>query len=412
MQGQTSFDDRNGRSADKYKAPLKEKFVSLYEDIFAGRSLIHTAKDQGVQGRAALTRFWDELLLLKVNDVFLSQFIAKASEEQLRGELKPIINGLFETYSMYLGDGNFIRVAHALETLTILFGIWVQGYTIITLVCRSVEQSDSFFRRLVTSIASLLSRDDVPVLVKSLGLRSGKVSPSLSPWPGAPGAQRMLNTGNQGTDFRRKEGIDLQMVPEEVEDVSWKKYRMDVKKSLSLNLEREPDIESGEELDSAAHEDQEASSLFTVHEKDRAPSTGMSRLLDINAVPESSSEMEVDHPEPAQLAAQPVRPPSQISVLHALYVGLKELYKLGPLKQEGDSISSRSFSLQVCAESLVDPSYSECLGLKVEGFPPSVPDNKNGHAIVAVLECSWSYEDDALTWTIVDILRRSRLKMN
>ncbi|CAM6102771.1 unnamed protein product [Calypogeia fissa] len=242
--------------------------------------------------------------------------------------------------------------------------------------------------------------------------RSGKVSPGLSPWPGAPGAQRMLNTGNQGTDFRRKEGIDLQMVPEEVEDVSWKKYRMDVKKSLSLNLEREPDIESGEELDSAAHEDQEASSLFTVHEKNPAPSTGMSRLLDINAVPESSSEMEVDHPEPEQLAAPPVRPPSQISVLHALYVGLKELYKLGPLKQEGDSISSRSFSLQVCAESLVDPSYSECLGLKVEGFPPPVPDNKNGHVIVAVLECSWSYEDDALAWTIVDILRRSRLKMN
>ncbi|CAM6104686.1 unnamed protein product [Calypogeia fissa] len=177
MQGHPSFDARNGRSADKYKAPLKEKFVSLYEEIFAGRSLIHTAKDQGVQGRAALTRFWDDLLLLKVNDAFLSQFIAKASEEQLRGELKPIINGLFETYSMYLGDGNFIRVAHALETLTILLReifkkrFTEQGYTIITLVCRSVEQSDSFFRRLVTSIASLLSRDDVPVLVKSLGLR-------------------------------------------------------------------------------------------------------------------------------------------------------------------------------------------------------------------------------------------------
>jgi hypothetical protein len=66
MQGNIPFDGRNGRSADKYKAPLKEKFVSLYEDIFAGRSPIHTTKDQGVQGRAALTRFWDELLLLKV----------------------------------------------------------------------------------------------------------------------------------------------------------------------------------------------------------------------------------------------------------------------------------------------------------------------------------------------------------
>ncbi|CAM6098843.1 unnamed protein product [Calypogeia fissa] len=218
-----------------------------------------------------------------------------------------------------------------------------------------------------------------------------------------------MNVKQHDMTFTCEIPILVDFCNEESEEVS----RLHTSSSpLSLNLEREPDIESGEELDSAAHEDQEASSLFTVHEKNRAPSTGMSRLLDINAVPESSSEMEVDHPEPAQLAAQPVRPPSQISVLHALYVGLKELYKLGPLKQEGDSISSRSFSLQVCAESLVDPSYSECLGLKVEGFPPSVPDNKNGHAIVAVLECSWSYEDDALAWTIVDILRRSRLKMN
>ncbi|KAL2612732.1 hypothetical protein R1flu_024424 [Riccia fluitans] len=171
---------RNGlayRSAENYKAPLKEKFVSLYEDIFAGRSPIHTAKNQGIQGRAIITRFWDELLLLKVNEAFLAQVIAKAREDQLRGELKPIINELFDTCSTYLSDGNFIRVAHALETLTILLReifkkrFTEQGYSIITLVAGSVEQSDSFFRRLVTSVSSLVIRDDVPVLVKSLVLR-------------------------------------------------------------------------------------------------------------------------------------------------------------------------------------------------------------------------------------------------
>ncbi|BBN17037.1 hypothetical protein MPTK1_7g11460 [Marchantia polymorpha subsp. ruderalis] len=180
MQTPSPYSSRNGlayRSAENYKAPLKEKFVSLYEDIFAGRSPIHTARDQGIQGRAIITRFWDELLLLKVNETFLAQVIAKASEDQLRGNLKPIINELFATYSAYLSDGNFIRVAHALETLTILLReifkkrFTEQGYSIITLVAGSVEQSDSFFRRLVTSISSLLTRDDVPVLVKSLGLR-------------------------------------------------------------------------------------------------------------------------------------------------------------------------------------------------------------------------------------------------
>ncbi|KAL3680336.1 hypothetical protein R1sor_023292 [Riccia sorocarpa] len=180
MQASSNSISRNGlayRSAENYKAPLKEKFVSLYEDIFAGRSPIHTARDQGIQGRAVITRFWDELLLLKVNETFLAQVIAKAREDQLRGELKPIITELFEKCSTYLSDGNFIRVAHALETLTILLReifkkrFTEQGYSIITLVAGSVEQSDAFFRRLITSVSSLVIRDDVPVLVKSLGLR-------------------------------------------------------------------------------------------------------------------------------------------------------------------------------------------------------------------------------------------------
>ncbi len=47
-------------------AAFKEKFVSLYEDIFALRSVLQTAKDQGIQGHTAIARFWDELLLLKV----------------------------------------------------------------------------------------------------------------------------------------------------------------------------------------------------------------------------------------------------------------------------------------------------------------------------------------------------------
>lgn len=46
-----------------------------------------------------------------------------------------------------------------------------QGSTILTLVAGAVDNADSFFRRLITGIANLLTRDDVPVLVKSLGIK-------------------------------------------------------------------------------------------------------------------------------------------------------------------------------------------------------------------------------------------------
>ncbi|KAG0616888.1 hypothetical protein M758_5G149100 [Ceratodon purpureus] len=46
-----------------------------------------------------------------------------------------------------------------------------QGSTILTLVAGAVDNADSFFKRLITSIAALLTRDDVPVLVKSLGIK-------------------------------------------------------------------------------------------------------------------------------------------------------------------------------------------------------------------------------------------------
>lgn len=106
--------------SESYKSLFKEKFVSLYEDIFALRSPLQTAKDQGIQGRVTIGRFWDELLLLKVNESFLSQCISKSSEEQLQDNLRPVINDLFATCVRYFDDDNFIRVAHALETLSIL----------------------------------------------------------------------------------------------------------------------------------------------------------------------------------------------------------------------------------------------------------------------------------------------------
>jgi hypothetical protein len=56
--------------SENFKPVFKEKFVSLYEDIFALRSPLQSAKDQGIQGRVAIGRFWDELLLLKVQSSY------------------------------------------------------------------------------------------------------------------------------------------------------------------------------------------------------------------------------------------------------------------------------------------------------------------------------------------------------
>ncbi len=47
----------------------------------------------------------------------------------------------------------------------------VQGFTILILVAGSVDNADNFFRRLIMGIVGLLTRDDVPVLVKSLGVK-------------------------------------------------------------------------------------------------------------------------------------------------------------------------------------------------------------------------------------------------
>eukprot|EP00250_Pteridium_aquilinum_P031195 c43223_g1_i1 orf=463-2508(+) len=164
-------------SSASSKAPLEEKFVHIYRDIFSGCSPIHSKNDSGIQGHAAMTRFWDELLLLKVNEAFLIQCISNLSETQLKTGMKLILNELFGTCSLYLNDGNFIRVAHSLETLMILFQeifkkrFSEQGFTIITLIAGSVENADSYFTRLIGSVAKLLQRDDVPIPVKSLSLR-------------------------------------------------------------------------------------------------------------------------------------------------------------------------------------------------------------------------------------------------
>ncbi|GJP38249.1 hypothetical protein CLOM_g22712 [Closterium sp. NIES-68] len=167
---------RSGGGAN-LKAPLKELFVCRYEDVFNGRSPISTCREKGFEGRQELQRFWDELLLLKVNEAYLAQCIASIPEDRLIGPLKPTINEIFAACLRYLGDVNFIRVAHALETLAVFlrevfkkrFG--EQTFTIITLVAGNADSGDAYFKKLICDVSTLLTGENVPVLVKALGTR-------------------------------------------------------------------------------------------------------------------------------------------------------------------------------------------------------------------------------------------------
>ena len=90
-----------GRRSGGLRPAFQEKFVSVYEHIFAGSSPIQSAREEGFVGRQALNRFWDELLLLKVNEAYLAQRIAQLSEAEVVGPLKSTFNHLFSSCARY-----------------------------------------------------------------------------------------------------------------------------------------------------------------------------------------------------------------------------------------------------------------------------------------------------------------------
>ncbi|CAI7864114.1 unnamed protein product [Closterium sp. NIES-53] len=182
-QGLVAHKTSRAGGAANLKAPLKELFVCRYEDVFNGRSPISTCREKGFEGRQELQRFWDELLLLKVNDAYLAQCISSIPEDRIIGPLKPTINEIFSACLRYLSDVNFIRVAHALETLAVFLReifkkrFAEQTFTIITLVAGNADSGDAYFKKLICDVSGLLTGENVPVLIKALGTRGERASP-------------------------------------------------------------------------------------------------------------------------------------------------------------------------------------------------------------------------------------------
>ena len=89
-------------SAPVTSSMFKEKFVSLYEALFAGKELY----------RKEL--FWEELFLLRVNSQFLENQILQKSEEELK-QITRILHAIFQAALDTTQDSQHHRRTNALQ---------------------------------------------------------------------------------------------------------------------------------------------------------------------------------------------------------------------------------------------------------------------------------------------------------
>ncbi|EGC34221.1 hypothetical protein DICPUDRAFT_153625 [Dictyostelium purpureum] len=136
-------DNVGGRKA------LKEKFVEIYESFFNGED---PSEGQPI--------FWEQLFLIKVNIPFLERCIILTSEDHLLA-LKPNINKIFTQCCHWLKDPNPLRLAHIIETLSILLKSIFRkkfnnfGFDILNILC-GIENSDQVFTDLIRDLENLL----------------------------------------------------------------------------------------------------------------------------------------------------------------------------------------------------------------------------------------------------------------
>jgi hypothetical protein len=154
-------DERRAGSASRL--PLKEKFVDIYEAFFQGQN---PSRDN--------PHFWEELLLLKVNAVFLETCVKDTTEDQLL-VLKANVSLIFENCVRMLHDGTKIRVLHALQTLQILLrGLFEKkftnfGFDIINLLT-GVDKADEIFGDLIQTVCELMAEENTHQALRTLAL--------------------------------------------------------------------------------------------------------------------------------------------------------------------------------------------------------------------------------------------------
>ncbi|KAL2608096.1 hypothetical protein R1flu_026669 [Riccia fluitans] len=263
----------------------------------------------------------------------------------------------------------------------------------------SVKQHDMTFTCVCSVTVDVSDGEAEEFRLQAFDASLKDVAKDTSPQPS--GRLQLGDVSNQNEGNQLLTGAD--------EEGSRKKYRMDVERCLSLNLEKEPEIEDGEELESHGQEDPKGLTSSAADTKHKIRGSGMSRILDINAVPESSSEMEMESAAREPSPPSPPTPPSIPAVAHALYIGLSQLSKTKSFVLEGDMLKSRSFVLRLSPKIPEDSLYTVT---PVDQEPRGSPCGANAqNSFVFSANCSWSYEDDHLANRILDILRHCKLRM-
>eukprot|EP01119_Soliformovum_irregulare_P000204 TRINITY_DN10147_c0_g1_i3.p1 TRINITY_DN10147_c0_g1~~TRINITY_DN10147_c0_g1_i3.p1 ORF type:complete len:626 (-),score=189.17 TRINITY_DN10147_c0_g1_i3:8-1885(-) len=148
----TNNNDQYIRPGVANRAPLREKFVTIYEEFF-----------QGLNPSANNPSFWDELFLLKVNASFLERCIMMTTEEHL-SNLKTNITIIFTNCCLALKNTSQARRLHALETLCILLKSIFRkkftnfGYDVLGLLTENDNHTQ--FKDLLTALQQILRSKD------------------------------------------------------------------------------------------------------------------------------------------------------------------------------------------------------------------------------------------------------------
>lgn len=206
--------------------------------------------------------------------------------------------------------------------------------------------------------------------------------------------------GPSPVDLNASENAPVDMEVQE-EEPSKKRYRMDLQRHLSLDLEREPVLEDsaeeGYEFESLANKDGFGPP------PQRAPGGGIS--LDINATPDPSTPAESPsngsrgHPEVVSLwpahIQQRIDP---LSLLRVIYLCLVKHLGEGVVEEKHECIEGRSFRVSVSHDSPFSDDSVTCV------------DEKRKQPVVVLL-CEWSSEAQVLADRILDVLTRLKLKL-
>jgi hypothetical protein len=243
----------------------------------------------------------------------------------------------------------------------------------------------------------------------------------------SPESVQPLQAGSTAIPVAMETNIPQVSDEEEMEkETSKKRYRMDLQRHLSLDLEREPVLEDsgeeGSEFESPAFRDISGPSSPMVvtnrfENSDRMVNSGRI-TLDINAIPDPSTpaesmsngskgqqdlELLSVRTEEATTALEPM---TSSAILHLIYLHLVESFGEGVLEEKEESIQGKSIHIRVSPET-----SSHNLAV-AKGYHLQGTDIDGGGIPALVLACDWHLEDDALANRAIRILQMLKLKLS